>query len=185
MRIETYLVPTDHGIPVVIGLAVEEKDGGVAAVVGLGADRRLADAVRSAILEVAQVRPALRMKLRDPALLERRESLVADPSLVEELEDHDLLYTDQRMLPAFDIWRIVGGDPVEIDGGDGDDNGDLGWIVDRLRAPARRPTYAMSRHRTSRRSSSMSAGASSRTFSRSISANAKFAGAEPVSTKCR
>jgi ribosomal protein S12 methylthiotransferase accessory factor len=132
VQVETYLVPTDHGIPVVIGLAVEERSGGVAAVVGLGADRRLADAVRSAILEVAQVRPALRMKLRDPALLERREVLISDPSRVEDLEDHDLLYTDLRMLDAFDMWRRGGAEPVEI----GQDNGgavdDLGWVVDHL-----------------------------------------------------
>ena len=46
VEISLLLVPTDHGIPVVIALAVEDSGGGVAAVVGLGADRSLAAAVR-------------------------------------------------------------------------------------------------------------------------------------------
>ena len=45
------------------------------------------------------------MKLRDPEILARREELVKDPALVAELEDHDLLYTDRRMLHSFDEWR--------------------------------------------------------------------------------
>lgn len=105
VALECYLLPTDHGIPVVAGLAVEEPVRGLAVLVGLGADLSLSRAVRSALLEVGQVRPALRIKLRDPAHIDRRALLVADPSQVSTLEDHDLLYTDAAMLDAFAMWR--------------------------------------------------------------------------------
>lgn len=114
VAIEAYLLPTDHGIPVVAALAIGKDEKDPAVVVGLGAGR-LADAVRSAVTEVGQVRPAIRMKLREPKTIERRSELVADPSMVTELEDHDLLYTDWSMLPAFDIWRSSADNPVAIE----------------------------------------------------------------------
>ena len=105
VAIELLRLPSDHDIPVFAALGVEDRPGGVAVVVGLGADLSPARAAASAILEVAQVRPALRMKLRDPELIARRDALAAQPQTVAELEDHDLLYTDRRMIPAFDMWR--------------------------------------------------------------------------------
>ncbi len=65
-----------------------------AAVVGPGGRPEPLRAARSAVLEVGQVRPALRARLLDPAVLARRAELVADTALVHELEDHDLLYSD-------------------------------------------------------------------------------------------
>jgi ribosomal protein S12 methylthiotransferase accessory factor len=50
---------------------------------------------------VAQVRPALRRRRRDPETKQRIEELVADPHLVAELEDHDLLYSHKGSLGAF------------------------------------------------------------------------------------
>lgn len=135
VAIELYLLPTDHRIPVVAALAIEEASDGIAAVVGLGADRNVVQAAASAMMEVGQVRPALRMKLRDPKVRSRREELVADPSRVRELEDHDLLYTDRRMLDAFSIWRSgtshtfadFAEDPREP-------AADLDWVLARLKS---------------------------------------------------
>jgi hypothetical protein len=46
------------------------------------------------VLEVGQVRPALRARLGQPETAARLADLVNDPSLVSGLEDHDLLYAD-------------------------------------------------------------------------------------------
>ncbi|HYD37244.1 MAG TPA: YcaO-like family protein [Allosphingosinicella sp.] len=97
-------LPADHRIPVFAAIGLDPAPGGIAAVVGLGCDLSPARAAAGAILEVGQVRPALRMRLRQDGTRERREALVADPSQVSDLEDHDLLYTDARMLGAFDMW---------------------------------------------------------------------------------
>ena len=92
VRIEVHLLPTDGAayVAMAVGWGADEP----AAVVGLGASQDALRAARSAVLEVGQVRPALRARLQDPAVRERRAVLAADPSLVHELEDHDLLYSD-------------------------------------------------------------------------------------------
>lgn len=105
VAIELYRLPTDHPVPVFAAIGLEERPGGLAAVVGLGCDLSPTRAASGAIMEVGQVRPTLRQRARRPESLERREALVADPSQVAELEDHDLLYTDPRMVGAFDFWR--------------------------------------------------------------------------------
>ncbi|MFT3970214.1 MAG: TOMM precursor leader peptide-binding protein [Micropruina sp.] len=92
VRIEVQLLPTDGAAYVAMAVGWAAADP--AAVVGLGASQDPLVAARSAVLEVGQVRPALRGRLRDPEMRERRARLVEDPSLVAELEDHDLLYSD-------------------------------------------------------------------------------------------
>ena len=92
VRIDVHLLPTDGAA--YVAMAVGWGDDEPAAVVGLGASQDALRAARSAVLEVGQVRPALRARLRDPAVRERRAALAADPALVHELEDHDLLYSD-------------------------------------------------------------------------------------------
>ncbi len=133
VAIELYLLPCEHKIPVIVALATEERDDGLAVVVGLGVDRSLARAAASAVLEVGQVRPALRIKLRDPKVRARREELVANPSLVSKLEDHDLLYTDRRMLWAFDMWRSSHL-PIITEFTDDHDDAivDLVWVLQQL-----------------------------------------------------
>lgn len=140
--LEAYLLPTDHDIPVVAALAIGTGELDPAVVVGLGAARRLADAVRSAVTEVGQVRPAIRIKLREPKTVARREELVEDPKRVSDLEDHDLLYTDPRMLFAFDMWRSVGGEPVGIPDDSKLDGPDLDWVVGELMSVGSR-TYVL------------------------------------------
>ncbi|MFT4226174.1 TOMM precursor leader peptide-binding protein [Micropruina sp.] len=91
VRIEVHLLPTDGTAFVAMAIGWGEEP---AAVVGLGASQDPLRAARSAVLEVGQVRPALRGRLRDPEVRERRARLVENPALVAELEDHDLLYSD-------------------------------------------------------------------------------------------
>lgn len=92
VRIDVHLLPTDGAAYAAMAVGWGEDEP--AAVVGLGASQDALRAARSAVLEVAQVRPALRARLRDPAVREHRAALAADPTLVHELEDHDLLYSD-------------------------------------------------------------------------------------------
>lgn len=91
VRIDVHLLPTDGTAFVAMAVG---WGGDPAAVVGLGASQDPLRAARSAVLEVGQVRPALRARLQDPAVRERRAALVADPARVTELEDHDLLYSE-------------------------------------------------------------------------------------------
>jgi ribosomal protein S12 methylthiotransferase accessory factor len=106
IRMELFRIPLDHEVPVFIALGVAEAAvDGPAVTVGLGADLVRANAAASAILEVAQVRPALRIKLRDVEVRARMEALAHDATKVTELEDHDLLYASPRMLSRFDFLR--------------------------------------------------------------------------------
>ncbi|MFT4217415.1 MAG: TOMM precursor leader peptide-binding protein [Micropruina sp.] len=91
VRIDLHLLPTDGTAFVAMAVGWGDEP---AAVVGLGASQDPIRAARSAVLEVGQVRPALRARLQDPDVRQHRARLVDDPSLVVELEDHDLLYSD-------------------------------------------------------------------------------------------
>lgn len=96
-------LPTDHPASVFLSLAVDERGERPAAAVGLGADVDPAAAARKAALELGQIRPALRASLRRAETRARVDALVADPTTVTDLDDHDLLYTDPRMLSSFDF----------------------------------------------------------------------------------
>ncbi|HSP59843.1 MAG TPA: TOMM precursor leader peptide-binding protein [Ornithinimicrobium sp.] len=117
VEVEVHVLPTDSLVTVC--LAVAWADEAPAAVVGLGAARDPVEAARKAVLEVAQVRPALRARLRDAATQERMTQLVADPALVHELEDHDLLYADPGTARSgLDHWRQGSVAPWEAPPGD-------------------------------------------------------------------
>jgi bacteriocin biosynthesis cyclodehydratase domain-containing protein len=92
VQVDIYLLPTDTVSAV--ALAVAWSDELPAAVVGLGADLDPAQAARHAVLEVAQVRPALRARLGQREVVEHMLDLVRSPSAVQNLDDHDLLYAD-------------------------------------------------------------------------------------------
>lgn len=94
VRIDVHLLPTDSAATV--AMAIGWADQEPAAVVGLGAATTPIVAARRAVLEVAQVRPALKRQLRTPETRDRLAMLVADPSLVADLPDHDLLYADPK-----------------------------------------------------------------------------------------
>jgi ribosomal protein S12 methylthiotransferase accessory factor len=106
VAIELYQLPTDHGAPVFAAAGYQEEGGeGPAAVFGLGADLDPARAARKAVLEVGQVRPALRMRTRRLPDRRRMEELAEDPRQVAALEDHDLLYAHPAALPALAFLR--------------------------------------------------------------------------------
>ena len=106
VELELYKAPTDHGVHVFIGIGVGNgRFSGPAAVVGLGANLDSRAAAISALTEICQVRPALRMRLRQADTQKRLQTLLHDPETVSELEDHDLLYADYRMLGHFDFVR--------------------------------------------------------------------------------
>lgn len=112
VEMELYRVPTDHPACVFAALGVEAPGGdGPAVVVGLGADLDPDRAARKAILEVGQVRPALRRRLRQPETRRRLGELAADPRRVTDLEDHDLLYASHASLPALDFIRAPAAGP--------------------------------------------------------------------------
>ncbi|MGC4063806.1 MAG: YcaO-like family protein [Polyangiaceae bacterium] len=103
--IELYRLPTDTSVHVVMALGIQRQGHGPAVVVGLGASLSLSAAARSAVLEVAQVRPALRIRMNAAETRERMALLLADPTRVAELEDHDLLYASPEMLREFEFLR--------------------------------------------------------------------------------
>jgi ribosomal protein S12 methylthiotransferase accessory factor len=104
VELRLFRLPADHSVPVYAAVGFQEGRGdGPAAVVGMGADLDGARAARKALLEVAQIRPALRRRMRTPAARKRRDELVEDPHRVDALEDHDLLYADPRALGAFEF----------------------------------------------------------------------------------
>ena len=106
VALELYHLPTTTGVHVFMGVGVNQgQQDGPAAVVGLGADHDPVAASRSALIEICQVRPALRMRLHMQDAKERLATLLEDHMRVETLEDHDLLYADPSMLPAFDFLR--------------------------------------------------------------------------------
>ena len=126
VELELYRLPTSGEIAVCMAVAVGEPSiEGPAAVVGLGAHHELARAAASALIETAQVRPSLRVRLRAPETRTRLEELLRDPRDVTSLEDHDLLYCDHAMLGCFDFVREA---PVER----------ADWTGDRVDADASR-----------------------------------------------
>ncbi|WP_152189447.1 TOMM precursor leader peptide-binding protein [Georgenia satyanarayanai] len=98
VSIDVHRLPTDTDVTV--AMAVGWSEEAPAVVVGLGADLDPVVAARGAVLEVGQVRPALRARLRRPGTAARLRELVADPARVTELEDHDLLYADPATAAA-------------------------------------------------------------------------------------
>ncbi len=104
--LELYRLPTESGVHVFMGVGVNHgPQDGPAVVVGLGADHDPVAAAKSALIEICQVRPSLRVRLRTEDTQARLRVLLEDHGNVEALEDHDLLYADPSMLPAFDFLR--------------------------------------------------------------------------------
>jgi ribosomal protein S12 methylthiotransferase accessory factor len=135
VAVELYLLPSDHPCKVFLALGVQERGDGPAVVAGLGADLDPGRAARKAILELGQVRPALRIDLRSPRTRARVEALVADQRLVTTPDDHALLYADRRRTGAFDFLRQS--PPAACDWAAPDAAGTgarLAWLVAALRS---------------------------------------------------
>ena len=119
VELELYQLPTDAPVYVFMCVSIQEKGEGPTIVVGLGCDFSAERAARQAILEVGQVRPACKHRLRLPKTQERLARLIANPESVEELEDHDLLYAAPDYLPAFDFLRRQPLSDIDWEAGNG------------------------------------------------------------------
>ncbi|HEV2842382.1 MAG TPA: YcaO-like family protein [Chthoniobacterales bacterium] len=106
IRVGLFQMPTDLDVAVFLAVGMtEDSEQLPAAVAGLGADPDPAAAAWKAFLEVGQIRPALRRRLRTPEDHGRMLQLFADPTLVKELDDHDLLYAHPGALGKLDfLW---------------------------------------------------------------------------------
>jgi ribosomal protein S12 methylthiotransferase accessory factor len=113
VEVQLHRLATDHPGQVFLALGVQHQGEGPAAAVGLGAGLNPASAARKAILEMSQVRAALRISMRARSSRVRIEQLVADPRLVATPEDHALLYTHPRNLGAFAF--LQDGSFVDVD----------------------------------------------------------------------
>lgn len=116
VELRLFKLPTDHPCHVFAALALQTqpvREDTPAAVVGLGADMDIQRAAKKALLEIGQVRPALRHRLRRPETRRRLDVLVADPHQVTTLDDHDLLYASPDMTRAFEFWLDRHPEPVD------------------------------------------------------------------------
>ncbi len=112
VEIRLYHLPADHDCAVFAGVALEAPGhGGPAVVLGLGADPDPVLASRKAVLEVCQVRPALRRRLRNPETRNRLRELLDDPHLVATIDDHDLLYASRESLSRLGFWLDLDEEP--------------------------------------------------------------------------
>ena len=113
VTMELYRLRTTMSVHAFVGLGIAQSESDLpAVVVGLGASHDAIAAARSALSEVAQVRPGLKYRLLDPEVLAHRDAMHKDSNLVEALEDHDLYYSSLDQLSAFDFLR--GTRPVDI-----------------------------------------------------------------------
>jgi ribosomal protein S12 methylthiotransferase accessory factor len=130
ISIELYRLHSTVSIHCMMAIGVAGSEARLPAfVLGLGADHDPVSAARSALLEVAQVRPGLRYRLADPKTLERRALLLQHPTRVESLEDHDLFYSGFETAERLDVLRGGAASPLaEVASSEPHRNG-----VDRLR----------------------------------------------------
>jgi ribosomal protein S12 methylthiotransferase accessory factor len=104
--IELYRLHTTLSLHCMVAIAVAADEERLPAfVLGLGADHDAVAAARSALLEVAQVRPGLRYRMADPKVLAHRAELWRSPTSVATLEDHDLYYSGFEAAEAIGVLR--------------------------------------------------------------------------------
>ena len=103
VEIQLYLLPTDTPCYVFMAIAVQISGDGPRIVSGLGAGFSAAKAARSAILEVGQVRPALKERMLLPEIQERIQILRENPQNVADIDDHNIVYAIPDHLSAFDF----------------------------------------------------------------------------------
>jgi len=139
IEIGLFRMPTDvGGVSVFLAIA-RDPERMPTVVVGLGCDFVPAAAAAKAICEVAQVRPALRRKLRQPETLARVRELIEDPRRVTSLHDHDLLYSHPDALSKLDFLFSL---PVSVDTWQADEAPrDLGDLVAALRSAGHEVLY--------------------------------------------
>jgi ribosomal protein S12 methylthiotransferase accessory factor len=100
--VRLFQLPTDRPCHVMLALALTDQVGEPAAIVGLGSHPDPALAAQKAILELGQIRPGLRRRLRDAGERQRLAHLLGTRR-PQVLMDHALLYAAREMLPALDF----------------------------------------------------------------------------------
>lgn len=103
--LELYECPVDHPARVFIAIAWDRTRSQHTpyVAVGLGADFTAISAARRAVLEAIQVRKVLIHRLRSPRVRARMNTIVKNPTLVEEPEDHALFYASGCNTEAFEF----------------------------------------------------------------------------------
>ena len=140
IHLELFQMPTDLDVAVFLALGVAEDELQQPAVVaGLGAHPEAGKAAWKAFLEVGQVRPALRRRLRAAELQERMNCLLADPKLIKDLEDHVLLYSHPGALSKLEFLRKTPVTRQEWPIGKPQRN--LRWLVEHLDAKGHELIY--------------------------------------------
>ncbi len=103
VELSLFKLPTDFPCHVFLAIAHQIEGDGPAIVVGLGADFNPHKAAKGALIEVGQVRPGLRKRMRFEETQDRLAQLIKNPQEVKELEDHDLLYASPDTTHHFDF----------------------------------------------------------------------------------
>ena len=98
-----FKLPTDAPCHVFMAVAIGGLNNGPYISVGLGSDLSSTKASFAALLELAQVRASSDNYYNHPATRQRIKELASHPELVENLEDHRLLYAAPDHRAAFDF----------------------------------------------------------------------------------
>ena len=98
-----FKLPTDAPCHVFMAIAIGGLHNGPYISVGLGSDFSSTKASYSALLELAQVRASSDNYYNQPDTRQRIKELASHPELVENLEDHRLLYAASDHRAAFDF----------------------------------------------------------------------------------
>ena len=102
IEMHLFELPTDFPCHIFMALGIQHSGDGPFCVAGLGADFDPADAAGKALLEVGQVRPGLKQRLRTGETQNRVAELIADYKMVKDLEDHDLLFSSKAFSGELD-----------------------------------------------------------------------------------
>ena len=141
IRIELFQMPTDLDVAVFLALGIAENERDLpAAAVGISAHPDPAKAAMKAFLELGQLRPGLRRRLRSTDIRDKMEALMADPRLVRGIDDHSLLYAHPSALRKLRFLReapITRSDWPEIDG-----LRDFTWLVDHMASKGHELIYS-------------------------------------------
>lgn len=103
VKLSLFQLPTDFPCYVFLAVAQQIEGAGPAIVVGLGADFDPHKAAAGALIEVGQVRPGLKKRMRLKETQDRLLEIMEDSNKVTELEDHDLLYASPSQTDKFNF----------------------------------------------------------------------------------
>lgn len=103
VELNLFRLPSDFPCSIFLAIGVDNTGNGPWSVVGLGASFCDISASMGALLEVGQVRPALKQRIRTDEAKKRLVELLNDYKLVDKLEDHDLLFSSSEVAGQLDF----------------------------------------------------------------------------------